>query len=68
LLQETTDNWRVYHSSFDQLEKWLAEGEQTLRRSADEKLVSEKFKLSQQIALKRIHMKHQYTNIEYIID
>jgi hypothetical protein len=40
LLQETLENWKTYHSLFDQLEKWLAEGEQILLRSAEEKLVT----------------------------
>jgi hypothetical protein len=40
MLQETMDNWKTYHSTYDPLEKWLAEGEQILRRSSEEKLVS----------------------------
>ncbi len=40
LLQETLNNWKIYHNSYDQLDKWLAEGEQILRRSTEEKLVS----------------------------
>jgi hypothetical protein len=40
MLQETINNWRIYHNSYDSLEKWLDEGEHVLRRSSDEKLVS----------------------------
>jgi hypothetical protein len=40
MLQETIDNWKIYESSYDQLDRWLAEGEQVLRRSPEEKLVS----------------------------
>ena len=39
MLQETMDNWKVYLNSYDQLERWLAEGEQVLRCSSEEKLV-----------------------------
>ena len=40
MLQETINDWKVYHSSYELLEKWLNEGEHVLRRSAEEKLVS----------------------------
>ncbi|CAF5217048.1 unnamed protein product [Rotaria magnacalcarata] len=40
MLQETLDNWKVYLSSYDQLERWLNEGDQVLQRSSQEKLVS----------------------------
>ena len=40
MLQETINDWKVYHSSYELLEKWLNEGEHALRRSAEEKLVS----------------------------
>ncbi|CAM4782634.1 unnamed protein product, partial [Rotaria magnacalcarata] len=38
MLQETLDNWKVYLSSYDQLERWLNEGDQVLQRSSQEKL------------------------------
>lgn len=40
MLQETLNNWKIYNTTYDQLERWLAEGEQVLRRSSEEKLVS----------------------------
>jgi hypothetical protein len=40
MLQETLDNWKIYESSYDQLDRWLNECEQVLRRSSEEKLVS----------------------------
>ncbi len=40
ILQETLDNWKIYHNCFDQLKKWLTEGEQILRGSSEEKRVS----------------------------
>ncbi|CAF1393388.1 unnamed protein product [Rotaria sordida] len=40
MLQETINNWKIYHNLYDSLEKWLNEGEHVLRRSSDEKLVS----------------------------
>ena len=46
MLQETMNNWRIYHNLYDSLEKWLNEGEQVLRRSSEEKLVSMKIHLS----------------------
>jgi hypothetical protein len=42
MLQETMNNWKIYESSYDPLDKWLAEGEQILRRSPEEKLVSQR--------------------------
>ncbi|CAF3804026.1 unnamed protein product [Adineta steineri] len=38
ILQETLDNWKIYQNSYDQLKKWLTEGEQILQRSLEEKL------------------------------
>jgi len=43
MLQETLENWKTYESTYDQLDKWLAEGEQVLRRSSEEKLVRIRF-------------------------
>jgi len=40
LLQETLENWKIYENTYDQLDQWLAEGEQIFRRSNEEKLVS----------------------------
>lgn len=40
MLQETLDNWKVYHNTYEQLERWLNEGDQVLQRSPQEKLVS----------------------------
>ncbi|CAF3955463.1 unnamed protein product, partial [Rotaria sordida] len=37
MLQETMDNWKIYLNSYDQLEKWLTEGDQVLLRSSKEK-------------------------------
>jgi len=39
MLQETINNWKIYHNLYDSLEKWLNEGEHVLRRSSEEKLV-----------------------------
>jgi len=39
MLQETIENWRIYHNLYETFEKWLIDGEQILRRSSDEKLV-----------------------------
>jgi hypothetical protein len=39
MLQETINNWKIYHSQYDSLENWLNEGERILRRSSEEKLV-----------------------------
>lgn len=46
ILQETINNWKIYHSSYDSLEKWLNEGEHVLRLSSEEKLVSININLS----------------------
>jgi hypothetical protein len=40
MLEETIENWKIYENSYDQLDKWLTEGERILQRSADDKLVS----------------------------
>jgi inhibitor of KinA sporulation pathway (predicted exonuclease) len=40
LLQETMKNWNIYHDLSKQLEKWLNESEQVLRRSAEDRFVS----------------------------
>ena len=40
MLKETLENWKIYENSYDQLDKWLTEGEHVLRRSPEEKLVS----------------------------
>lgn len=42
LLEETLENWKIYETSYDPLDRWLAEGEQMQRRSGDEKQVSSK--------------------------
>lgn len=39
ILQETINNWKIYHTHYDSLESWLNEGEHVLRRSSEEKLV-----------------------------
>jgi hypothetical protein len=39
MLQETINNWKIYHNLYDSLENWLNEGERILRRSSEEKLV-----------------------------
>ncbi|CAF3725966.1 unnamed protein product [Adineta steineri] len=38
LLQETINNWKIFHSSYDSLEKWLNDGEAILGGTSDEKL------------------------------
>jgi len=46
MLQETINNWKIYHNLYDSLEKWLNEGEYVLRRSSEEKFVCIKISLS----------------------
>jgi hypothetical protein len=40
MLQETINNWKIFHSSCDPLEKWLNEGADVLERTSEEKMVS----------------------------
>ncbi|UJR08743.1 hypothetical protein I4U23_013000 [Adineta vaga] len=37
ILEETLNNWRIYHENYDSLENWLSEGEKILVRTSDEK-------------------------------
>ena len=46
MLQETINNWKIFHSSYDPLEKWLNEGADVLQRTSEEKVVSIKMNLS----------------------
>ena len=43
LLQDTVHHWKIYHHSYEAVERWLEEGENVLRRSSDEKEVNEEF-------------------------
>lgn len=57
MLQETLENWKIYDSSYDPLDKWLSEGEQILRRSSsEEKLVSYKSFILEINCVNKLHL------------